>query len=72
MLEILAIWQRTIVPMEPPISPQLFALLLFAGMLILLETGRRVGVKRLPKESDGERGSLGTIRGRDFCTRLGW
>ena len=53
--------------MEPPISPLLFALLLFAGMLILLETGRRVGAKRLPKESEGERGSLSTIEGAIFA-----
>ena len=53
--------------MEPPISPLLFALLLFSGMLILLETGRRLGIERLPKESEGERGSLGTIEGAIFA-----
>ena len=53
--------------MEPPISPLLFAVLLLCGMLILLETGRRVGIKRLPKESEGERGSLGTIEGAVFA-----
>ena len=53
--------------MEPPISPPLFAVLLLCGMLILLETGRRVGMKRLPKESEGERGSLGTIEGAVFA-----
>jgi hypothetical protein len=53
--------------MEPPISPLLFSLLLFFGMLILMETGRRAGIKRLSKESDGERGSLGTIEGAVFA-----
>ena len=32
--------------MEPPIPPLLYAVLLFIGMLILLETGRRLGVGR--------------------------
>lgn len=36
-------------------------------MLLLLEIGRRFGVKRRPKESDGERGSLGTIEGAVFA-----
>jgi hypothetical protein len=53
--------------MEPPISPLLFAVVLLCGMLILLETGRRVGIRRLPKESEGERGSLGTIEGAVFA-----
>ena len=53
--------------MEPPISPLLFAVLLLCGMLILLETGRRVGIKRLPNESEGERGSLGAIEGAVFA-----
>jgi hypothetical protein len=53
--------------MEPPISPPLFAVLFFFGMLILLEIGRRFGVSRRPKESEGERGSLGTIEGSVFA-----
>ena len=53
--------------MEPPIPPLLFAVLLFFGMLILLETGRRLGIRRRPKESEGERGSLGTIEGAVFA-----
>jgi hypothetical protein len=36
-------------------------------MLIMLETGRLVGVKRRAKETDGERGSLGTIEGAAFA-----
>lgn len=53
--------------MEPPVSPLLFSVLLLACMLILLETGRRLGVRRRPKESEGERGSLGTIEGAVFA-----
>lgn len=53
--------------MEPPVSPVLFSVVLFFGMLILLETGRRFGVKRRPKESEGERGSLGTVEGAVFA-----
>ena len=53
--------------MEPPISPLLYAGLLFVGMLILLETGRRLGIRRRPKESEGERGSLGTVEGAVFA-----
>src|SRR5580692_11377295 len=53
--------------MEPPVPPVLFSIVLFLGMLILLETGRRLGVRRRPKESEGERGSLGTIEGAVFA-----
>jgi hypothetical protein len=53
--------------MEPPVSPLLFAVLLFGGMLVLLEVGRRLGIKRRPNESEGERGNLGTIEGAMFA-----
>jgi hypothetical protein len=52
---------------EPPIPPLLFALALLIGMLLLLEFGRRVGVRRRPKESEGERGGLGTVEGAVFA-----
>ncbi len=52
--------------MEPPISPVLFALLLFVGMLVLLEVGRRRGLRRRPAESEGERSSLVTVEGAVF------
>src|SRR5207253_6462983 len=45
----------------------LFAVLRFLRMLILLESGRRLGVRRLAKESEGERGGLGTIEGAVFA-----
>ena len=53
--------------MDPPISPLFFAVLLFFGMLILLEVGRRFGIRRRLRESEGERGSLGTIEGAVFA-----
>ena len=53
--------------MEPPISPFLFSMLLFFGMLIMLEMGRRLAVRRRPKEVDGERSNLGTIEGAVFA-----
>jgi hypothetical protein len=53
--------------MEPPVSPLLFAVLLFGGMLVLLEVGRRLGIRRRPNESEGERGNLGTIEGAMFA-----
>ena len=53
--------------MEPAISPLLFAVLLFGGMLILLEIGRRLSIRRRSEESEGERGSLGTIEGAMFA-----
>jgi hypothetical protein len=53
--------------MEPPISPLIFALLLFLGMLILIETGRRLAIRRRSRESEGERSSLGTVEGAVFA-----
>ena len=53
--------------MKPPISPLVFSLMLFASMLAMLELGRRLGIQRRPKESEGERGSLGTIEGAVFA-----
>jgi hypothetical protein len=53
--------------MEPPVPPLLFALILFIGMLLLLEVGRRLGVRRRPKESEGERGGLSTVEGAVFA-----
>jgi hypothetical protein len=53
--------------MKPPVSPLLFSVLLFGCMLILLEVGRRLGVRRRSKESESERGSLGTIETAVFA-----
>jgi len=53
--------------MEPPISPLLFAVLLFFGMLILQEVGRRLGIRRRLQESKEEWGNLGSIEGAVFA-----
>jgi hypothetical protein len=53
--------------MEPPVPPLLFAILLFLGMLILLELGRQLGIKRGARESEKDRGSLGTIESAVFA-----
>ncbi|PYY18839.1 MAG: DUF4239 domain-containing protein [Acidobacteria bacterium] len=53
--------------MEFSIPPWVFALLLFLGMLMMLETGRRIAVRRRAKESESERGSLGIVEGAVFA-----
>jgi len=53
--------------MQPPISTLLFTVLLFLGMLAMFENGRTIGVRRRPKESEGERGNLGPIEGAVFA-----
>jgi hypothetical protein len=53
--------------MEPPVPPVLFSILFFVGMLIMLETGRRLAVRRRSKEVDRERSNLGTIEGAVFA-----
>lgn len=53
--------------MEPPVSPYIFSCVLFVGMLLLLEAGRRLALSRLSKESDEHRGSLGAIEGAVFA-----
>jgi len=53
--------------MQPPIPAAVFAVLLFLGMLVLLEAGHRLGVRQGLKESDGERGSRGAIESAVFA-----
>jgi len=53
--------------MEPPVSPVLFSLFLFFGMLTLLEAGRRFGLMRRSRESEGERSNLGPVEGAVFA-----
>ena len=53
--------------MEPPVPPLVFALLLFFGMLILEEAGRRLGIRRLLKVTDAEWGNLGSIESAVFA-----
>lgn len=53
--------------MNPPIAAFTFSILMFAGMMLMLEAGRRLGVRRRSKESEGERSSLGAIEGALFA-----
>jgi hypothetical protein len=53
--------------MKPPIAALTFAIMLFVGMMVMLEVGRRVGIARQRREAEGERGSLGTIEGAVFA-----
>jgi hypothetical protein len=53
--------------MKPPIPPLLFAVLLFGGMLALLEFGRRLGIRHQGEESESERSNLGTIEAAVFA-----
>src|SRR3954470_9871739 len=53
--------------MKPPIPPLVFAILLFVGMQILLEAGRRLALARRSEESESERSSLGAIEGAVFA-----
>jgi hypothetical protein len=53
--------------MKPAVPPLLFAVLLFGSMMMLLELGRRIGIRRRSTESEGERASLGAIEGAMFA-----
>ena len=53
--------------MEPTIPPLLATMLLFLGMLIMLEAGRRLGIYRRQQETDSDRSNLGTIEGALFA-----
>jgi len=53
--------------MKPPIPPLLFAILLFGGMLALLEIGRRLGIRHQAEESESERSNLGTVEAAVFA-----
>jgi len=53
--------------MESPIPPLLFSLLLFVGMLILVEVGRQIAHHRRQKDSDDDKGNMGTIEGAIFA-----
>lgn len=53
--------------MEPTIPPLVFALLLFLGMLFMLETGRRLGIARRVRDTDTDRSNMGMIEGALFA-----
>src|SRR3954470_21352105 len=52
--------------MEPPVLPWLFCLLLFVAMLLLIEIGRSIGVRRRSNDPEDDKG-LGTLEGAVFA-----
>src|SRR4249920_824522 len=52
--------------MDLIIAALLFTAGLFLGMLVLLEIGRRIGVRRLAKDPDGATVGVGTVEGAVF------
>ena len=53
--------------MEHGIDVSLFVLGLFFGMLVLLEIGRRIGIRRLAKDPEGAEAGVGTVEGAVFA-----
>ena len=53
--------------MDPTIPPLVATLILFFGMLIMLETGRRLGIGRRRQETEQDRTNLGTIESALFA-----
>src|SRR6266850_2945860 len=49
------------------LSVLLVALSLFVGMVLLLEVGRRIGLRRMRKDPEGARAGVGTIEGSIFA-----
>jgi hypothetical protein len=47
--------------MNPVLVALLFVLGLFAGMLVLLETGRRIGIRRRAKDPEGAGAGVGAV-----------
>ena len=52
--------------MDYALSASLFTLGLFLGMLLLLEIGRRIGVRRLARDAEGARVGVGAVEGAIF------
>jgi hypothetical protein len=52
--------------MNPTIYGLVFAGGLFLGMLLLLETGRRIAIRRLAQDPEGAREGLGVVEGAIF------
>jgi hypothetical protein len=58
--------ERFLPEMNPAINSWMFAGVLFVGMLVLLEVGRRVGVRHVARDPEGARYGLGIIEGAVF------
>src|SRR5579862_4800884 len=53
--------------LQPTIPPFVFAVLLLLGMLLMLETGRRLGIARRRRDTDTDRTNMGMIEGALFA-----
>ena len=53
--------------MEHEIVALLLVIGLFFGMLVLLEVGRRIGIRRLAKDPEGAEAGVGTVEGAVFA-----
>jgi hypothetical protein len=53
--------------MEPPIPPLLYSVLLFLGMMVMLEVGRRLALRGQRADSGTERQSLDTLETAVFA-----
>ncbi len=53
--------------MNKILAASLVAIVLFVGMLLLLEMGRRLGNRRLATDPDGARAGTGTVEGAVFA-----
>ena len=53
--------------MEHAVVAVLFGIGLFVGMLILLEVGRRIGIRRLAEDPEGADAGVGTVEGAVFA-----
>jgi hypothetical protein len=52
--------------MNLPVIAALTALVSFAGVILLLETGRRIGVRRIASDGESARAGMGTVEGAVF------
>lgn len=52
--------------MNAPMAGLLFSVGLFLGMLVLLQLGRRAGLKRIAQDTEGARAGMGAVEGAVF------
>lgn len=52
--------------MDHTVQATVFTLALFSSMLVLLEIGRRIGLRRMAQDSEGARAGVGAVEGAVF------
>ena len=52
--------------MDPVLAASLFAVTLFFGILLFLEVGRRIGIRRITNDTEGARAGTGAVEGAVF------